>query len=78
MFLKLWLLRRPLDEIEPYYQSFVDWCNNREHPQINVKVWRFSEGSYKRERVPIENVLTDIYAGKYEARKDGDLQMKIE
>ena len=32
----------------------------------------------KREKVPIENILTDIYAGKYAARKDGDLQLKTE
>lgn len=78
VFHKLWLLKRPFEEVQPYYQSFIDWCINREEPQINVKVWRFSKGSNKREKVPIKNILTDIYAGKYAARKDGDLQMKIE
>ena len=51
---------------------------DRENPQVNVKVWRLSKGSNKREKIPIENILTDIYAGKYAARKDGDLQMKTE
>lgn len=74
VFLKLWLLKKPYSYVEPYYQSFVDWCINRDNPQTNVKVWMFS----KKERVPIESVLMDIYAGKYAARKDGDLQMKIE
>jgi len=78
VFLKLWLLGKPFDEVGSYYQSFVDWCIDRKNPQVNVKVWRFSKGSDKKEKVPIGNVLTDIYAGKYAARKDGDLQVKIE
>ena len=78
VFLKLWLLKRPIEEVQPYYQSFIDWRTDRENPQVNVRVWRFSKGSNKREKVPIENILMDIYAGKYEARKDGDLQLKTE
>ena len=41
-----------------------------------VKVWILKNGSYKLENVRVEDVLVDIYAGKYEARKDGDLQLK--
>lgn len=76
VFLKLWLLEKPYDVTQTYYQAFVDWCVNRKEPQTTVKVWVFKAGTYKRECVRIEGVLTDIYAGKYEARKDGDLQLK--
>lgn len=75
-FIKLWLMGKPYDEMKVLYQSFVDWCLNRKEPQTMVKVWVFKTGSYKREGVRIESVLDDIYAGKYEARKDGDLQLK--
>lgn len=78
VFLKLWLLKKPFEEVQPYYQSFIDWRINRKDPQVNVKVWRFSKGSNKREKVPVENILTDIYAGKYAARKDGELQVETE
>ena len=77
-FQKLWLLGKPFDEVKPYYQSFVDWCINRENPQVNVKVYRFSKGSDKLEKVPIESIISDIYAGKYMARKDGYLQLITE
>jgi len=76
VFLKLWLLGKSFAEVQPYYQSFVDWCMNRENPQISVKVWTVKAGSLKREKVSIINVLEDIYAGRYEARKDGDLLLK--
>lgn len=76
VFLKLWLMGKPYDDAQGFYQSFVDWCMNREEPQTMVKVWVFKTGSYKREAVRIESVLADIYAGKYEARKDGDLQLR--
>lgn len=76
VFLKLWLMEKPYNDVQSFYQSFVDWCMNRENPQTTVKVWIFKTGSYKRENVRIKSVLVDIYAGKYEARKDGDLQLK--
>lgn len=76
VFLKLWLMGKPYDEVQLFFQSFVDWCLNRKNPQTVVKLWVFKDGSYKREGVRMENVLADIYAGKYEARKDGDLQLK--
>ena len=76
VFLKLWIMGKPYDEMKVFYHSFVEWCMNRKDPQTTVKVWVFKNGSYKREKVRVENVLTDIYAGKYEARKDGDLQLK--
>ncbi len=76
VFLKLWLMGRSYDEVEIFYQGFINWCMNRKNPQTTVKVWVYRTGTYKRESVRIENVLADIYAGKYEARKDGDLQLK--
>lgn len=76
VFYKLKLLGKTFEETQRFYQSFTDWCLNRENPQMTVRVWAFSEGSYKRERVPIEGVLKDIYAGIYEIRKDGDLQRR--
>lgn len=76
LFLKLKYLGRSFEGVWPYYRSFIDWCLNRKFPQTTVKVWIFKAGTYKRESVPIENILRDIYDGKYEARLDGDLQMK--
>ena len=76
VFLKLWLLGKPYDEVQLFYQSFVDWCLKRKNPQVTVRVWVYKSGTYNRENVQIKDVLEDIYAGKYEARKDGDLQLK--
>ena len=74
VFLKMKLLGLKYDIVNSYYTSFSDWCTNRANPQTHVKVWGFSEGSMRRLRVPVETLLTDIYEGQYEARKDGDLQ----
>ena len=74
VFLKLRLLGRMMEEVEPYFQSFLHWCFDRENPQTHVKIWLFKDGSDKREKVPLETVLHDIYEGMYYARKDGDLQ----
>ena len=63
-----------MEEVEPYFQSFLRWCFDRKNPQTHVKVWIFKDGSNKREKVPLEFVLHDIYEGLYYARKDGDLQ----
>lgn len=76
VFLKLWILGKAYEEIRPYYQSFVDWCKNRDNPQVSVRVWMFDKGSGKRIRIPVETLLDEIYEGKYQARLDGDLQMK--
>ena len=76
VFYKLKSLGKTFEEAHRFYQSFTDWCLKRENPQTTVKVWAFKEGSYKRERVPIEGILDDIYAGAYEVRKDGDLQRR--
>ena len=67
---------KPYDEVQLFYQSFVDWCLKRKNPQVTVRVWVYKSGTYNRENVQIKDVLEDIYAGKYEARKDGDLQLK--
>ena len=74
VFLKLRLLGRMMEEVEPYFQSFLQWCFDRENPQTHVKIWLFKDGSDKREKVPLETVLHDIYEGLYYVRKDGDLQ----
>lgn len=78
IFLKLWLNGKTMEEVEPFFQSFVDWCSDRENPQTHVKVWIFRNGSDKREKAEIGSILTDIYAGLYRARKDGDLQKVAE
>lgn len=77
VFLKLCLMGKMKEEVEPFFQSFVRWCLDRKNPQTHVKVWIFKDGSDKRENVPIEFVLNDIYGGMYRARRDGDLQQVI-
>ena len=74
VFLKMWLIGKKMEEVQPFFQSLVHWCTNRENPQTHVRVWVFREGSYKRERMPLASILQDIYAGLYCARKNGDLQ----
>ena len=74
VFLKMWLIGKKMEEVQPFFQSFVHWCTNRENPQTHVRVWVFREGSDKRERMPLASILQDIYAGLYCARKNGDLQ----
>ena len=71
------LMGKMKEEVEPFFQSFVRWCLDRKNPQTHVKVWIFKDGSDKRENVPIEFVLNDIYEGMYRARRDGDLQQVI-
>lgn len=75
VFFKMWKLGKDFEAVEPFFQSFVEWCSNRKNPQMFVKVWKFKNGSDKRERVTITSVLTDIYSGVYGVRKNGDLQM---
>ena len=72
------LIGKRIEEVEPFFQSFIRWCSERKNPQTHVKVWIFRNGSDKRENVPIASVLMDIYAGLYRARRDGDLQKVIE
>ena len=72
--LKLRLIGQKIEEVDPFFQSFLHWCSDRKNPQTHVKVWIFENGSDKRKKVPIESILPDIYAGLYCARKDGDLQ----
>lgn len=74
VFLKLKLIGKSIEDVHPYFESFVQWCMERENPQTQVRVWEFVSGSDKRIRVPITSLLEDIYAGKYLARKNGDLQ----
>lgn len=74
VFVKLWLMGKKYEEAQTYYQSFVDWCKNRKNPQVSVRIWAYENGSDKRIRVSVETLLDDIYAGKYQARLDGDLQ----
>lgn len=74
VFLKMRLIGKPIEEVEPFFQSFIHWCTERKNPQTHVRVWVFKEGSDKRERVPVASILTDIYADLYKARKNGDLQ----
>ena len=74
VFLKLKLIGKPIEEVRPYFESFVRWCTERENPQTQVKVWKFESGSDKRIREPIVSLLDDIFADKYCARKNGDLQ----
>ena len=75
VFLKMKLIGKSLEEVQPFFQSLVRWCTERENPQTHVRVWKFASGSDKRVRVPISTLLTEIFDGKYQARKDGDLQM---
>ena len=74
VFLKMWLIGKKIEEVQPFFWSFVRWCTNRKNPQTHVRVWVFKEGSYKRERMPVTSILPDIYEGLYCARKNGDLQ----
>lgn len=75
VFLKMKLIGKTIAEVEPFFQSFVHWCSDRKNPQTHVRVWMFRNGSDKREKVSVEGLLSGIYAGMYQARKDGDLQM---
>lgn len=77
VFLKLRLMGKMMKEVDPYFQSFLHWCLDRKNPQTHVKIWVFKDGSDKREKVPLDLVLNDIYEGRYCARKDGDLQKII-
>lgn len=77
VFMKLKLIEKPKQDIAPYYSSFIRWCTERENPQTCIKVWNYRDGSDKRIKVPVYTLLDDIYSGKYQARKDGDLQRII-
>ena len=74
VFLKMRMIGKKMEEVQPYFQSFVHWCTNRENPQTHVKVWVLKEGSYKRDKVPVVSILSDIYKDLYCVRKNGDLQ----
>lgn len=73
VFLKLRLMEKMMKEVDPYFQIFLHWCLDRKNPQTHVKTRVFKDGFDKREKVPLELALNDIYEGRYYARKDGDL-----
>ncbi|SFO30015.1 hypothetical protein SAMN04487831_11748 [Pseudobutyrivibrio sp. UC1225] len=75
VFYKLWRMGTSYEIADGYYQSFVNWCLRRANPQNTVRVWNYTEGTEKLIKTSIQDVLNDIYDGKYEVRKDGDLQM---
>lgn len=77
VFLKLRLTGKMMEDVDPFFQSFLHWCRDRKNPQTHVKVWIYKNGSDKRESVPLEFILRDIYEGIYHARRDGDLQKVI-
>ena len=76
VFLKLRDIGKKKEEVEPYYQSLIRWYLGLPQPQYQVRVMKFSEGTWKRLQVPLSSVLTDIYDGRYSARKNGDLEEK--
>ena len=76
VFQKLKTMGRTYDAVLPLYQSFVDWRIMRNEPHDSVKIWCFQDGTLKRVRVAIDGLLEDIYAGKYEVMKNGDLKQK--
>ncbi len=61
------------EEADTYFQSFRAFCN--QSGQATLRVWEFN-GSYRRVKVDLADVLNDLYAGKYALMLNGDLQIK--
>lgn len=74
VFLKLVFIGYPKEKIDPYFNSYILWYTESVNYQGYVKVWTFSSGTNRRIKVNLNPILDDMFAGKYAARRDGDLQ----
>lgn len=70
VFLKLMKMGHNKSEMQEYYNRLSAFLKN----QKEYKVW--SSSGYQRIGVPITQVFDDIYDGKFQLLKNGDLQYK--
>lgn len=68
VFYKLMRLGHGILEMREYYLHLSDFLKN----QTEYKVW--SKSGHQRIGVPIEQVLDEMYAGKFQLLRNGDLQ----
>lgn len=68
MFYKLMKMGHDKAEMQEYYNRLSAFLKN----QTDYRVWSLS--GHQRVRVPISQVLDDIYDGKFQLLRNGDLQ----
>lgn len=73
VFMKMKNMGISKEEADTYFQSFRAFCG--QNGQTILRVWEFN-GSYRRVKVDLADVLSDLYAGKYALMLNGDLKIK--
>ncbi len=73
VFMKMKNMGISKEEADTYFQSFCAFC--KQSGQTTLRVWEFN-GSYRRVKVDLADVLNDLYAGKYALMLNGDLQIQ--
>ena len=68
IFHKLMKMGHEKTEMQEYYDHLTSFLKN----QTEYKVWSVS--GYQRLRVPVQKVFDDIYMGKFQLLRNGDLQ----
>ena len=68
VFYKLLKMGHSKSEMQEYYNSLSAFLKN----QTEYKVW--SKSGHQRIRVPIQQVFDDLYNGKFQMLRNGDLQ----
>jgi hypothetical protein len=63
------------DEAQPYLESYLE--ENRRRKQITFRVHDASK-EMRLCRIPCEQVIEDMYAGKFEMLQNGNLRYKDE
>ncbi len=73
VFMKMKNMGVSKEEADTYFQSFRAFC--KQSGQTTLRVWEFN-GSYRRVKVDLADVLNDLYAGKYALMLNGDLKIQ--
>ncbi len=73
VFMKMKNMGISQEEADTYFQSFCAFCN--QSGQTKLRVWTFN-GSYRRVKVDLVDVLKDLYADRYDLMLNGDLLLK--
>ena len=61
------------DDVEPYFEALIQFLNGRN--QDSFKVWKWNnERTQSRTKVACRQVFEEIYAGKFELLKNGELR----
>lgn len=77
VFVKMKSIGKTIEEMQPYFDDYIELCITKTNPVPMIKVWEYMFGTYKRVSVPMTFLLEDIYRGRYITGRNGDLQSSL-